>query len=116
MRRLLRIVLLAGAFALVTVALPWWSVAVLALVWGGIAGGTSRPIDAGAAAAFGWAILLGVAALQGAVGVLAGRLGGLFHVPAAIVPLVTVLFAGALGWGGAGAGRAAGKLALASRR
>jgi len=116
MRRLLRVGLLAGAFALVTVALPWWSVAALALVWGWIAGGTSRPIDAGAAAALGWAVLLGVAALQGPVGVLAGRLGGLFHVPAAILPLVTVLFGGALGWGGAGAGKAARDLASWSRR
>lgn len=105
MRRLLRVVLLAGAFALVTVALPWWSVALLALIWGWIAGAGSRPMDAGVAAALGWAALLGVAAIQGPVGVLAGRLGGLFHAPAAVLPLVTVLFAGALGWYGAGVGR-----------
>jgi hypothetical protein len=107
MRRLLRIVLLAGAFALATVALPWWAVALLALIWGWIAGAGARPMDAGVAAALGWAALLGVAAIQGAVGVLAGRLGGLFHAPATVLPLVTVLFAGALGWCGTGAGKAA---------
>ena len=105
MRRLLRVVLLAAAFALVTVALPWWSVALLAVAWGWIGGGTSRPMDAGLAAALGWATLLGVAALQGPVGVLAGRLGGLFHTPAAVLPAATVLYAGVLGWCGAGAVR-----------
>ena len=107
MRRLLRVVLLAAAFALVTVALPWWSVAVLAIAWGWIAGTTTKPITAGLAAALGWTALLAVAAIQGPVGVLAGRLGGLFHVPAALPPVVTVLFAGVLAWGGAGVGRAA---------
>jgi hypothetical protein len=106
MRRLLRVALLATAFALVTVALPWWAVVVLALAWGWIAGNTSGPIDAGVSAALGWTALLGVAALQGPAGVLAGRLGGLFHVPSMVLPGVTVLFAGVLGWSGAGVGRA----------
>jgi len=106
MRRLLRAVLLAAAFAVVTVALPWWSVAVLAIAWGWIAGHISKPIDTGVSAALGWAALLGVAALQGPVGVLAGRLGVLFHLPAAVLPAVTVLFAYLLGWSGAGLGKA----------
>jgi hypothetical protein len=46
--------------------------------------------------------------------VLAGRLGELFHAPAAVLPLVTVLFAGALGWSGAGAGQAAREIARPS--
>ncbi len=107
MRTLLRVVLLAAAFALVTVALPWWSVAVLAVAWGWIAGTTTKPITAGLAAALGWVALLGVAAMQGPVGVLAARLGELFHTPAAVLPALTVLFAGALSWCGAGVGKAA---------
>ncbi|MFI5209452.1 MAG: hypothetical protein ACHQ2E_03315 [Gemmatimonadales bacterium] len=106
MSRLLRVVVLAVAFALITVACPWWSVALLALACGWL-GSAAQPIDVGLGAALGWATLLGVAALQGPVAVLAGRLGGLFHAPPAVLLAVTVLYAGVLGWSGAGLGRAA---------
>jgi hypothetical protein len=105
MRRLLRVVVVAVGFAVVTVVLPWWSVALLALAWGWL-DGTSRPIEIALAAALSWATLLGVAALQGPVVVLAGRLGGLLHAPAAALPALTVLYAGVLGWCAAGVGRA----------
>jgi hypothetical protein len=104
MRRFIRLMLLTAAFALISVALPWWSVAALALAWGWIAGGSARPADAGLAAALGWMALLGVAAVEGPLAVLAGRLGELFHAPSAVLPLVTVLFAAILGWSGAGLG------------
>ena len=104
-RRLLRLAMLTAAFALVTIALPWWSVAVLALIWGWIAGPDCKPVEAGLAATLGWAVLLGVAALEGPVGVLAEKLGVLFHAPAAVLPTLTVLFAGMLGWAGSGVGQ-----------
>lgn len=104
MRRFIRLLLLAAAFALISVALPWWSVAALALAWGWIAGSSARPVDAGLAAALGWGALLLVAAVQGPLGVLAVRLGELFHAPRVVLPVLTVLFAGALGWSASGIG------------
>jgi hypothetical protein len=55
---------------------------------------------------FGWGVLLLIDAVQGPIGVLTGRLGVLFQVPGAVLLAVTVLFAGVLGWAGAGVGRA----------
>jgi len=77
--------------------LPWWSVALV-----GAAFAIFRPQasawEAGAAAALGWGALLAIAAIQGPVGVLAGRLGVLFQVPGLVLLGFTVLFAALLGW------------------
>ncbi len=101
----LRIGLLTMGIMATTLALPWWSVAVAGFLFGWLVPAV-RAWQAGAAGLIAWSVLLLVASVEGPVGVLAGRLGGLFHLPGAVLLLVTVLFAAALGWGGAGVGRA----------
>lgn len=96
------VIALALVVAAVSLVLPWWSVAVVGALYGWR---TDRAWAAGLAATIGWGLLLGLAALQGQVGVLAGRLAVLFHTTDTIVLLLTVLFAGILGWGGAALGR-----------
>jgi hypothetical protein len=80
--------------------LPWWSVALVgaafALLWP-----EASAWEAGMAAGLGWGGLLAMASVQGPVGVLAGRLGELFHLPSYVLLVLTVLFAALLGWGAA---------------
>jgi hypothetical protein len=101
MRRLgALVVVIVGA----TFFLPWWSVAVVGLLYGLVVP-SAKAWEAGVGAMLGWGVLLLVAAAQGPVGVLVARLGALFHVPGAALLVVTVLFAGVLGWGGAAVSR-----------
>ena len=105
MSLLRRVGIMAAVVILSTLALPWWSVAVVGLLYGFLIE-SAKAWQAGLAGVLGWGILLAVAAVQGPVGVLAGRLGGLFHAPGTALFVVTVLFAGALGGAGTGVGRA----------
>ncbi|MEO8030773.1 MAG: hypothetical protein ABJC74_17800 [Gemmatimonadota bacterium] len=105
LRSALPVGLLTIGIMATTLALPWWSVAVAGLLYGWLIP-AARAWQAGAAGLVAWSVLLLVAAVEGPVGVLAGRLGVLFHVPGAVLLLVTVLFAAVLGWGGAGVGKA----------
>lgn len=95
-----RIVVAALATAFATVLLPWWSVALVGAAFA-LASPAASAWEAGVAAALGWGSLLGVAAVQGPVGVLAARLGQLFHVPGYVLQTLTLLFAALLGWGSA---------------
>jgi hypothetical protein len=96
------VILIAG----VTLLLPWWSVAVVGLLFGLLGPTGAKAWEAGLAGVFGWGVLLLIDAVQGPIGVLTDRLGVLFQVPGAVLLAVTVLFAGVLGWAGAGVGRA----------
>lgn len=94
MRYLLRILLLAGAFAAATYALGWWTVPVLGGVWGVL----ERPWTRAARTAFlaaglAWLALLADIALLGPLGVLARRVGGIFHLSGPVLLAITVLYA-----------------------
>lgn len=104
-----RIGWLCLAVVAATLLLPWWSVAVVGLTYGVFGAARWRALEAAIGSMLGWGVLLGVAAWQGPVGVLASRLGELFHVRGGALLAVTVLFAALLGWGGAGTGRAIGR-------
>lgn len=107
-RVLLRLALLALAFAAGTTWLGWGAVPFLGAVWGVIAW---RARDAAWSAAMGavlgWGALLLWAAASGPVGVLAQRVGGIFGLPGSVLVLVTLIYAAALAWSAAAVGRAA---------
>ena len=102
MRSLGSLVLLAAAFAIATVVLGWWAVPVVAAAWGLVRRGLPRSgALAAAGAALGWAALLAWTALRGPLGTLAGQLAGIFGVPAAVLPVVALVFAALLAWSAA---------------
>jgi hypothetical protein len=110
MRAVLRIVLLAAAFATATLVLGWWSVAAVGILWGVVAGPERHAgRTAALAASLGWLALLAVTALQGPVLRVAERVGGVLGVPWPAVVVITLVFPALLGgvggWGGREAGR-----------
>lgn len=93
MRYAIRVVLLAAAHAVVTMALGWWAVPVVAAVWGAVSfGPRSAWLASALAAALAWAALLVVTATQGPVGQLAQALGGIFALPGFAVIILTLVF------------------------
>lgn len=87
--------LLAGAFALAT-WLGWWAVPLVGLLWGGLGPRVGAPArwSAGAAAlAWGGWLVVDRAVGGAGFGALLDRLGGLLHLPSALLPVLTVLFA-----------------------
>lgn len=102
---MMRLTLLAAAFALATVALGWIGVPVVALLWGVIGSTTARPaISAGAAALLAWAVLLTWTAFVGRLPALLHRLGGILPVHGTILLLATLALAGVLALVGAAVG------------
>lgn len=89
--------LLAAAMAAGTVWLGWWTLPVLAAVWGL----RHAPLDAALAAALSWGGLLVWQAARAPVVVLAERLSGIFSLPSWAVLLLTPLFAALLAWSAA---------------
>lgn len=99
MRLLLRIVLLAAAFALATYAFGWVAVPILAAMWGVLARHTPAAArDAAMGALAGWAVLLVWAALSGPVWVLADQLGGVMKIPRVLLLAITLSFPALLAW------------------
>jgi hypothetical protein len=99
-----RTALLAAAFAAATAGLGWWSVAVVAALWGVLARTRRRPAAAAAvAAALAWGALLLWTTSRGAAGALAGKLGTTMGIPPAALFGVTLLFAALLAWSAAAA-------------
>ena len=101
MRSLLRLVLLALAFAVATIALGWWAVPLVAVAWALVRRGESASGSAALAAAVGWAGLLAWIAIRGPLADLGRQLGGIFGVPGAVLPIVTLLYAALLAWSAA---------------
>lgn len=112
-RALLRLGLLAVAFALGTYAFGWMAVPVVGVVWGAMAGQARRPaVQAGAAAAIAWAALLLVPAMVGLPTLTFGtRLAAAMQLPAWALWLTELVFPLLAGWAGALLGTA-----LAPRR
>ena len=93
MRTFIVWLVLVEATALSTAALGWWTVPVVAAIWG-LASSAARGVwwKAALAAAAAWGLLLIVTATQGPVGLLAAKLGGLFGLPALAMIMLTLLF------------------------
>jgi len=103
-----RALVLALAFAAATAAAGWWAVPVIAAGWVRLAPRDRSPVrSCMAGAVIGWALLLGWAALQGPVGVVARRVGGAFGLPPWGLALATLLFTALLAGAAAQAARPA---------
>ena len=90
---LIRMLLLAGAFAAATLAVGWWGVTVVAASWGVIARGRrASALESGLAAPCAWGALLGVDAARGPVAGLAAIVGSILQVRSVSVYVVTLAF------------------------
>jgi hypothetical protein len=91
--------LLTEAFAVVTFAMGWWAVAVLAVIVGLAAPANARSVRyATICAAAGWAVLLVLSAARGPVREVAFRFGGVMGIPPLALFGVTLLFPALLAW------------------
>jgi hypothetical protein len=94
---------LVVVLAVATAALGWWTVLVVAAVWGVIYASERRVwLSAAGAAAVAWALLLVVTALGGRVLALADKLGGALGLPGILIILLTLLLPAALAGSAAG--------------
>ena len=92
-----RVLVLGVAMALATVFLGWWSVAVIALLWGLVARRITGPVTtATLGAILGWLGLLIWAWAQGPVLLLADKLGGVLELPGLVTIGITLAFPGLL--------------------
>lgn len=101
MRRFVKYLLLAEAFAVTTFGLGWWTVPIVAALWGLVSTGTHRARNAAFCAAAGWATLLVLDAARGPVSAMGAQLGRVMHVPAAVLYVLTLLFPAVLAWSAA---------------
>ncbi len=88
----IRLAILAIAFALITVAVGWWAVAVVGVLWGWLAGSGiryHRTLGAGAAG-LAWLAILIADVLPGEGRALLATVSGLFSVPAVLLVAATV--------------------------
>ncbi|MGD2154282.1 MAG: hypothetical protein PVG79_13510 [Gemmatimonadales bacterium] len=103
MNRYIAWTVLLVAFVLGTAFLAWWTVPMVAGVWGGVTVQTRKPWRSAAlAAAIAWAILLAVNATRGPLFELAHLLGGIFGLPGPVVVLLALIFPALLAWSAAG--------------
>lgn len=100
-RNVVKVVLLAEAFAVATFALGWWSVPILGVFWALVSSSRRRAVVAGACAAAGWASLLLLDAAHGPVGSLGMKLSGVMRVPGFTLWIFTLLFPALLAWSAA---------------
>jgi hypothetical protein len=101
MRNFVKYLLLAEAFAVTTFGLGWWTVPIVAALWGIASSDSHRARNAAIAAAAGWATLLLIDVARGQVGVMGNQLGSLMSVPAPVLYLLTLLFPALLAWSAA---------------
>ena len=100
MRKAGSFTILVAAFALAT-TLGWWTVPLVAGLWGLLRPQLERPaLTAAMAAGLGWTLWLGFDAVrgEGALGVLAARLGGVLRLPVPVLFLVAILLPALLAW------------------
>lgn len=101
MNRFVRYVLLAEAFAVATFGLGWWTVPVVAALWGFFSKDPGRTRNVALAAAGGWATLLVLDAVRGPIDVMARQLGEVMSLPPFVLYVVTLLFPALLAWAAA---------------
>lgn len=93
----LRTLLVALVIAASTWFLGWWSVPLIGVVYALLRGGEEHIVkEAAIGAMLGWAALLGWQATNPAFGRLSQAISGVFPVPAPVLMLVSIVFAGVL--------------------
>ena len=100
-RGVVKVVLLAEAFAVATFGLGWWSVPLVAAVWSLVSSSPNRARVAALCAAGGWATLLLLDIVKGPVATMATQLGSVMSLPAAVLYLLTLVFPALLAWSAA---------------
>lgn len=99
-----KILFFSAAFAAGTFFIGWWSVPLIAVVWGGLRSMRNKPVaawGAGLMAAVVWAILVTGTSQAAPLLSLAGRLGGVFGIPGWATVGATVAYAFLLAWSAA---------------
>jgi hypothetical protein len=97
MMLLVRLALLAAAFAVATFVLGWWAVPLVAAIYAVISSAQrGSAVLSGIAAMIAWGVLLAITAAQGPVGTLAAELGGVLKLKPLAVYAVTIAFPGLL--------------------
>jgi hypothetical protein len=100
-RVIVRLAMLGSAYAIGTFWLGWWSVPVIAILWGLIAAGTPRAVlHSVLAAAIAWTVLLLWTTLSGPLPTIANQLAGATGLHPAVLITVTVIFPAILAWSG----------------
>ena len=97
MRRLSLLVVCAVLMGAGTVALGWWTVPLVAGLWG-LRG---RAADAALAGLVAWSALLAAQATRAPLGALLDRLSTLFGIPGWLLVALTPIFAALLAWSAA---------------
>lgn len=102
MRNVVKFLLLSEAFAVMTFGLGWWTVPIVAGLWG-IFGSPARRRAGFAAvcAAFGWGCLLAIHATRGSLMTVAGPIAEVMTIPPIALFVVTLLFPALLAWSAA---------------
>ncbi|HVF41317.1 MAG TPA: hypothetical protein VM939_15540 [Gemmatimonadaceae bacterium] len=101
LRRFVAFLLLSEAFAVTTFGLGWWSVPIVAAIWGAVDESPRRASFAAICAAVGWGTLLLLDAARGSIGEIASQLGGVMRVPVPALYLLTIAFPALLAWSAA---------------
>jgi hypothetical protein len=102
MRSLLRIALLALAFVLGTALVGWWTVPLLAAIWGVLAFRVPRAgVLAGLAAMIAWALLLAMDMRADAFAELSRALAGVVGLPRGSLFALTLVYPALLAWSAA---------------
>ena len=102
---MIRLALLALAFALGTYVAGWVSVPLVAVAWAMIAGRDRAPLDAVLSVVLAWCGLLGLATLAGPTAEVARVIGSVVGVPSWVPVAATLIFGAALAWSAAVVGR-----------
>jgi hypothetical protein len=100
-RSVVKLVLLAEAFAVTTFGLGWWSVPLVAAIWAAVSRSPRRAEIAALCATGGWASLLLLDIVKGPVATMATQLGSVMSLPPAVLYLLTLLFPALLAWSAA---------------
>ena len=99
MRFVLRVILLAAAFALGTWVLGWWAIPLFAAVAGLLARhARGQAMAAGLAGAVAWGALLAWTALRGSLWTFASQVGGAIGASGALLVGASLLFPALLAW------------------
>ncbi|HEV2643701.1 MAG TPA: hypothetical protein VGT98_13385 [Candidatus Elarobacter sp.] len=98
LRVLAHVAVLASAIGVTTAWLGWWSVPMVAFVYGAVSRNVrARWAIAGASAVIAWADLLALMDIRGAhVGAISARVASVVGMPAAALVAVTLVFAALL--------------------
>ena len=102
MRTVVKFLLLSEAFAVMTFGLGWWTVPIVAALWGIFGLPVERRAGfAAICAAFGWACLLVLHSTRGSLSAVAAQIAEVMFVPPIALYAATLLFPALLAWSAA---------------